>query len=419
MRWRFVMPADLPRPSGGSVYNDAVLKELQDAGRPVEPRRIPGTWPRPTPEHRRALSTALDGAGGVLIDGLIAQAAPEQILAAVDAGTTVHVLLHSRRTAEANCDVAGAREPDPDEQGPDGRGPEVSGSRASEPDGAGDGPLVCAERRALEGASGVICTSDWAARDLARLYQIGHLDVVTPGTEFAATAVGGEPPQLMVLGALTTLKNQSLVLAALAALTDLPWTLRLVGSGDIEPGYADALRAQAQRDFGPGRVELVGVRTGAELETIWNRTDLLLLTSLTETYGMVVAEALARGIPAVVSAGTGAVEALDGGAAGDPVRAPDGPDSAAPTGPQPVRPQPGGPQPGRPHPGGPQPVWPHPARPGAVVDPHDPDALADLLRRWLTDASLRHEWRAEALIRRDTLRTWATAADEMWRILSR
>ena len=55
-----------------------------------------------------------------------------------------------------------------------------------------------------------------------------------------------------------------------------------------------------------------GPLEGAALARQWARTDLLLLPSTTETYGMVVTEALAHGVPAVVAAGTGAVEALDG-----------------------------------------------------------------------------------------------------------
>ena len=55
-----------------------------------------------------------------------------------------------------------------------------------------------------------------------------------------------------------------------------------------------------------------GALTGARLDAVWAATDLLLLTSASETFGMVVTEALARGIPAVVTGGTGAVEALLG-----------------------------------------------------------------------------------------------------------
>ncbi len=71
----------------------------------------------------------------------------------------------------------------------------------------------------------------------------------------------------------------------------------------------------------------------------------LVHTSRAETYGMVVAEALARGIPAVVASGTGAVEAH---------------------------------------------------RVGATFPPGDPAALAEVLAGWLADPGRQLRWRAEA-----------------------
>ena len=57
-----------------------------------------------------------------------------------------------------------------------------------------------------------------------------------------------------------------------------------------------------------------GALVGSALDQKWEAADLLVLPSRTETYGLVVVEALARGIPAVVTAGTGAIEALQQGA---------------------------------------------------------------------------------------------------------
>jgi glycosyltransferase involved in cell wall biosynthesis len=44
--------------------------------------------------------------------------------------------------------------------------------------------------------------------------------------------------------------------------------------------------------------------------------------------------------------------------------------------------------------------------PGALVPPGDPQALADALRRWLTEPQLRDRLRAAALDRRGTLPSW-------------
>ena len=119
------------------------------------------------------------------------------------------------------------------------------------------------------------------------------------------------PPRLTCLASLTPRKNQGLLLEALAPLTALGWTLDLVGP-EGGPEHVRTLRAAVRDLPDPGRVRCPGPLEGAALARQWARTDLLLLPSTTETYGMVVTEALAHGVPAVVAAGTGAVEALDG-----------------------------------------------------------------------------------------------------------
>jgi glycosyltransferase involved in cell wall biosynthesis len=56
-------------------------------------------------------------------------------------------------------------------------------------------------------------------------------------------------------------------------------------------------------------VSLVGELRDDALESCFDRADVVVLASRQETYGMAVAEALARGIP-VVSTGTGAIAEL-------------------------------------------------------------------------------------------------------------
>ena len=96
-----------------------------------------------------------------------------------------------------------------------------------------------------------------------------------------------------------------------------------------------------------------------------------MLPSRAETYGMVVTEALARGIPVLATA-------VDG-AAGGPR-----------------------PRPGR------QPC------PGLLVPPDDPAALAAALRRWLTDPGLRRAAPAAARRRRGALRRLGRRPHGTW-----
>ena len=136
-------------------------------------------------------------------------------------------------------------------------------------------------------------------------------------------------------------RDTTTLLAALAEVADLPWRCVCVGTLDRDPDFVEQLRRAADR-YGIGhRVCFSGALVGADLDRAYAAADVLVLASRAETYGMVVTEALARGLPVIATAVGGVPEAL--------------------------RPRPEG-------------------RPGLLVPPGDRDALAAALRAWLTDA---------------------------------
>jgi glycosyltransferase involved in cell wall biosynthesis len=112
------------------------------------------------------------------------------------------------------------------------------------------------------------------------------------------------------------------------------------------------------------RITLAGELDAAELDGYYDRADVFVLATLQETYGMAVAEALARGLP-VVSTTTGAIADLVG-------------DDA-----------------------------------GLLVPPGDTRALAGALGRIVSDDSLRARLAAGARRVRERLPTWERAAAEM------
>jgi glycosyltransferase involved in cell wall biosynthesis len=159
-------------------------------------------------------------------------------------------------------------------------------------------------------------------------------------------------------------KGHDVLLDALAMLNGRPWHCLCVGSLERDPGFAERLRRRALNGGIDGRVRFAGPRTGADLARSYRAADLLVLPSRGETYGMVVTEALARGLPVVASEVGGVPEALGQGADG--------------------------------------------IRPGLLVPPDDPDALGDALRAWLEDADLRRRLRRAARERRESLSRWST-----------
>ena len=105
-------------------------------------------------------------------------------------------------------------------------------------------------------------------------------------------------------------KGHDVLLDALATVTDLSWRCACVGSLDRDPAFADALRRRVRDGGLADRVCFPGPRTGADLDRSYAAADLLVLASRAETYGMVVTEALARGLPVVATDVGGVPEAL-------------------------------------------------------------------------------------------------------------
>ncbi|MEP6816554.1 MAG: glycosyltransferase family 4 protein, partial [Marmoricola sp.] len=168
-------------------------------------------------------------------------------------------------------------------------------------------------------------------------------------------------------------KGHDVLFAALARCADLRWRCVCVGARDPDPGFADRL-GQLTMECGIGdRIRLDGPLVGADLDAAYAAADLLVLASHAETYGMVVTEALARGVPVVATAVGGVPEALGHGSNG--------------------------------------------SRPGLLVPAGDSVAFAAALRGWLGDAELRREMRRAAGDRRRTLTGWSVTADRIAQVL--
>lgn len=348
MRLRMVVPHQ-EQISGGRVYNTKLSRALRRRGWQVEEHTVAADWPWPTPEQRRPVRGALTVAPGqwVLIDGLVGSVCPLEIEAAVEAGVKVIVLVHLPLPAETGL---------------------AHRQQAQ---------LARLESAALQTATVVATTSHWTALDLRHRYHLAGVPAIVPGVDPAPVAAGSEPPLLLMVAALTPGKNHATVLAALDQIGDLRWQAMLAGA-HRDKETAGAVRHHLRTSPQSGRIHLPGELRGAALERVWHSGDLLLVPSWTETYGLVVTEALARGIPAVVSRGTGAAEALAGSASPGHLVA---------------------------------------GLSGALADPADPQEWARILRSWLTSPVRRDCWRREALRRRAELRSWTDTATDFEAVL--
>ncbi|MCC6739663.1 MAG: glycosyltransferase [Planctomycetia bacterium] len=112
----------------------------------------------------------------------------------------------------------------------------------------------------------------------------------------------GDARTLLFLGRIHPVKGLDRLLDAWSRLEPgFPaWRLRVAGPGEAE--HEREVRDRAAR-LGLKRVEFPGPVYGAGKSRAFRESDLFVLPSHTENFGQVVAEALAHGLPAVVSRG--------------------------------------------------------------------------------------------------------------------
>jgi glycosyltransferase involved in cell wall biosynthesis len=220
-------------------------------------------------------------------------------------------------------------------------------------------------------ATGVVVTSEWTRQQVLTRYAIPahRVHVARPGADQVAAPPRPVRGHLICVGVLGRHKGQDLLVEALAGLAERDWHCVLAGELGRDPDFVGHVRGLITRLGYGHRVRLTGVLTGAALSHAYTTADLLVAPSRSETYGMTVTEALAHGLPVIAAAVGGLPEALGCTADG--------------------------------------------TRPGQLVPPGDPAALAAALGDWLGDERHRHRLRAAARQRRSTLRGWEHTTQEI------
>jgi glycosyltransferase involved in cell wall biosynthesis len=166
------------------------------------------------------------------------------------------------------------------------------------------------ERAALAAAARVVVTSDATGRILIRDYgvPVQHISIVRPGNDPGPQGVGSNDGvvRLLSIGSVLPVKGYDLLIAALARLSKMPWQLTIAGDRTRNPAAAARLDADIETQGLGNRVTVLGAVPPERVIELYLASDVFVLASRFEGYGMALAEAIAHGLP-VVSTLAGAI----------------------------------------------------------------------------------------------------------------
>jgi len=269
----FAVPGDLDTPTGGYAYDKRMIEELRVLGWRPQVINLGEGFPHPSALTRATAKVQLDDVPkgrAIVIDGLAFGVMPDEAKAL----STTHPL------------IAMVHHPLALESG-------VS------PDDAA--VLRESERRALSFTHAVIVNSQTTADVLAGYgVPAKRITVARPGTDRASIVPRHDesPVALLTVGSLVPRKGYDVLIEALATLIDLPWHLTIVGDAR-DPATAEQVRGLIEHHrLGP-RTSLVGAVPASRLAELYPLSDLFVLPSRYEGFGMAYAEAIAHGLPVI------------------------------------------------------------------------------------------------------------------------
>ena len=273
----FAVPGDLATPTGGYAYDRRIICGLRQLGWQVDVINLGDGFPRPSSAARASVPAQLASVAPgqpVVVDGLAFGVLPEAA-AQLRLRHPLIAVVHHPLALEIGV-------------GPD----ETAALRAS-------------EKAALSVASRVVTTSAPTARCLVADYGVppDRITVMPPGADRAAAARPSDDGivRLLAIGSIIPRKGYDILIAALATLVDLPWRLVIAGDRSRDPATAVQLDADIQRCGLGDRIAVLGAVSDERIGALYAATDLFVLPSRFEGYGMVYAEAIMRGLPVVAT----------------------------------------------------------------------------------------------------------------------
>ena len=171
------------------------------------------------------------------------------------------------------------------------------------------------EREGLEKADRIVAVSDWTKRTLVSRYNISEakISVVHNGILVKNPNAVSSPPQLnkkivTFLGRMTYQKGpRYFIEAARKVLQRLPNVhFVMAGSGDLLPAVIERV-AQLRLS---SRFHFTGFLKGENVNKVWSVSDLFVMPSVSEPFGITPLEAIQSGVPVIISKQSGVAEVM-------------------------------------------------------------------------------------------------------------
>jgi len=289
----FVIPGDINLPTGSYAYDRRVLALLPMCGMAVRHVALPGSFPNPTPDDLAETERSIAGLpeGTVLLfDGLAYGALPSAFIDRIR--HPIVALCHHPLALETG----------------------VAPARAAE--------LASLEIAALARATHVVVSSPMTRATLAADFgvPVEKVTIAEPGTDRAPRPAPwqGGTIEMLAVGSVIPRKGYDVLVEALSGLRrasdGVDWRARIAGSMSLSPDTVVALQRQIASANLSHRVTLLGAVDTATLNQLYASTHLFLMPSHYEGYGMVLAEAMVRGLPIVCTTGGAAADLVPEGA---------------------------------------------------------------------------------------------------------
>ncbi len=276
----FAIPGDIELPTGGYAYDRRVLALLSQQGFAVTHLMLPDSYPAPMASDLMRTSELVQRTPTdcvLLIDGLAYGAMPDNVVSGFE--RRIVALVHHPLCLETG----------------------LSEQREQQ--------LRISEQRALAHASAVICTSKATQRVLGEQFGVlpERLHVAEPGTDPAPRARGTRVPlNFLAVGSVIPRKGYDLLIDALQPYRGRLWTLTIAGADDLDVVYSAAIKNRIIEAGLSSQVQMSGPVPPADLADLYDRADVFVMPSRYEGYGMVMTEALARGLAVICTTGVAA-----------------------------------------------------------------------------------------------------------------